>query len=108
MKIFSLIVMFLMLAFLFPGFSEGSDNNNLPVRSDRVQMERISMDEAIERALNAVPGKVIGAEMADGIYEIKIQSKEGWMSEIYVNPWDGSILKIKSKHRPVPPSDSKQ
>ena len=108
MKKFSLIVIFLMLAFLFPGFSAGSDNNYSFVHSDMVQLERIGMDEAIERALNAIPGKVIATDMEDGIYEIYIESEEGWLSEVYVDPWDGSILKIKSKHRPVPPPDSKQ
>ncbi len=108
MKKFSLTAIFLMLAFLFPGFSAGSDNNNSFVHFDMVQLERISMDEAIESALNAIPGKVIETEMEDGIYEIKIRSEEGWVSEVYVDPWDGSILKIKSKHRHDPPPRSEQ
>ncbi len=108
MKKNSLIVIFLMFTLLFPGFSAGSDNNNSFVHSDMVQLERISMDEAVESALNAIPGKVIETEMENGIYEIKILSEEGWISDVYVDPWDGSILKIKSKHRQVPPSDSKQ
>ena len=103
MKKFSLKAIFLMLAFLFPHFSAGSDNNNSLVHSYMVQLERISMDEAVESALNAIPGKVIETEMEDGIYEIKIQSEEGWISDVYVDPWDGSILKIKSKHRHDPP-----
>lgn len=108
MKNLSLIVIFLMFTFLFPGFSAGSDNNNSFVHFDMVQLERISLEEAVESALNAIPGKVIATDMEDGIYEIYIESEEGWFSEVYVDPWDGSILKIKSKHRPVPPSDSKQ
>jgi hypothetical protein len=65
------------------------------------------MEEAIERALNAIPGKVIEAEMDDGIYEIYVLSEEGWVSEVYVDPWNGSILKIKSKHRRSPEPHSR-
>ena len=108
MKSFSLIAFFLMLTFLFPGFLAGSEHNKSLVHYDMVQLERIGMDEAIERALNAIPGKVIEAEMDDGIYEIKIWSEEGWISEVYVDPWDGSILKIKSKHRHDLPPRSEQ
>ena len=60
------------------------------------------MDEGIERALNVIPGKVIETETGDGIYEIRIESEDGWVSEVYVDPWDGSVLKIKSKHRHDP------
>ena len=108
MKKIFLIAVFLMFTFLFSDLSTGSDSNNSLAHSDMVQMERISIDEAIENARNAIPGKVIKAEMEDAIYEIKILSEEGWLSEVYVDPWDGSILKIKSKHRSVPPSDAKQ
>ncbi len=108
MKKFFLIAVFLMFTFLFSGFSTGSDNNHSLVHSDMVQLERISMEEAIESARNAIPGEVIKAEMENAIYEIKILSEEGWVSEVYVNPWDGSILKIKSKHGLLPPSDAKQ
>ena len=108
MNTFTPIVLFLLFTFNVADLSAASDNNYSFAYSDMVQLDRISMDEAIESALNAIPGKIIEAEMENGIYEIKIRSEEGWVSEVYVDPWDGSILKIKSKQRPIPPSDFKQ
>jgi uncharacterized membrane protein YkoI len=108
MKTFTPIVLFLLFTFSVADLSSASDRNDLIIDQYMVQLERISMEEAVESALNAIPGKVIATDMEDGIYEIYIESEEGWISEVYVDPWDGSILKIKSKHRPVPPFDSKQ
>ena len=102
------IVLFLLFTFNGADLSSASERNYSIIDQYIVQLDRISMDEAIESALNAIPGKVIETEMENGIYEIKILSEEGWVSEVYVDPWDGSILKIKSKQRPIPPSDFKQ
>lgn len=108
MKTFTPIVLFLLFTFNGADLSSASERNYSVIDQYIVQLDRISMDEAIESALNSIPGKVIETEMDNGIYEIKILSEEGWVSEVYVDPWDGSILKIKSKQRPIPPSDSKQ
>ena len=102
-KTFTHIVLFLLFTFNVADLSSASERNYSIIDQNVVQLERISMDEAVESALNAIPGKVIETEMEDGIYEIKIQSEEGWISDVYVDPWDGSILKIKSKHRHDPP-----
>jgi hypothetical protein len=99
-----LIVSFFILSLLLPGISSGGDRSYSVILA---QLQRITMEEAIERALNAIPGKVIEAEMDDGIYEIYVLSEEGWVSEVYVDPWNGSILKIKSKHRRSPEPHSR-
>ena len=98
-KTFTHIVLFLLFTFNVAGLSSASERNYSIIDQYVVQLERISMDEAIERTLNVIPGKVIETEVEDGIYAIRIESEDDWVFKVYVDPWDGSILKIKNKRR---------
>lgn len=60
---------------------------------------RISMNRAMEIALQRVPGEVIKAELEfdDGVlqYEIEIRTNEGVKYEVKVDAVTGQILRVK-------------
>ena len=69
-KTFTSIVLSLLFTYNVPDLSSASERNYSIIDQYTVQLDRISMDEAIESALNAIPGEVIETEMENGIYEI--------------------------------------
>ena len=60
---------------------------------------RISMEQAMNIALQRVPGQVVKAELDydDGmlIYEIDIRTAEGYKYEVKVDANTGAILRVK-------------
>lgn len=63
------------------------------------QYRRISMEQAMNIALQRVPGHVVKAELDydDGmlVYEIDIRTAEGYKYEVKVDANTGTILRVK-------------
>lgn len=55
--------------------------------------EGITIEQAIDIGKKEVPGKVIEAEIEDGIYEIKIRTDNGERVKLKIDPKDGSIIR---------------
>lgn len=53
----------------------------------------ITIEQAIDIGKKEVPGKVIEAEIEDGIYEIKIRTDNGERVKLKIDPKDGSIIR---------------
>lgn len=104
MKCFIFVTVFFLISFATFGISEGNNKEHTDNGIINLQLGKITMDQAIERALNVIPGKVVETEREHGVYEIKIRSIHGWEAEVYVDPFNGTILKIKGAHdhRTVP------
>ena len=60
---------------------------------------RISMDQAMQIALQQVPGQVVQAELEvdDGmvIYEIDIRTNDGHKYEVKIDANSGNVIKVK-------------
>ena len=63
------------------------------------QYRRISMDQAMQIALQQVPGQVVKAELEVEhgivIYEIEIRTHEGHKYEVEIDANTGNVLKVK-------------
>lgn len=53
----------------------------------------ITLEEAINIASREVPGRVIEAEIEEGIYEIKIRTENGERVKFKIDPKDGTIIR---------------
>ncbi|WP_432359886.1 PepSY domain-containing protein [Sporosarcina sp. UB5] len=76
-----------------------NNNNNWENNWRNPRFRRISITQAMEVALNRVPGDVIKAELEfdDGVllYEITIRTKEGVRYEVKVDAVTGQIISSK-------------
>ena len=77
----------------------GSMNPNWEGSWQNPRFRRISMNRAIEIALQRVPGEVVKAELEfdDGVlqYEIEIRTNEGIKYEVKVDAVTGNVLRVK-------------
>ncbi len=55
--------------------------------------EGITLEKAIEIAVNETSGKVLEAEFEEGIYEVKIRTDSGERVKFKVNLKDGTIIR---------------
>lgn len=53
----------------------------------------ITLEEAISIATKEAPGRVIEAELENGIYEVKIKTEGGERIKFKIDPKDGTILR---------------
>lgn len=64
-----------------------------------VKRRNISLDEALTIATREVPGEVVKVEFERGVYEVKIRTPEGYITKVYIDGRDGSIIKGKRYYR---------
>lgn len=60
-----------------------------------VNRHKISLDEAVDAAEKAVPGKIIKIEFERGRYEIKIKTAGGDHVEVYVDAGTGEVARTE-------------
>ena len=53
----------------------------------------VAIEQAIDIGKKEVPGKVIEAEIEDGIYEVKIRTESGERVKFKIDPKDGTIIR---------------
>ena len=68
-------------------------------KADLVKGTKITLVEAVEKALTNVKGKAVGAELEkehdNTVFEVKIIDESGTTREIYVDAQSGNVLKIE-------------
>ncbi|MCA9422919.1 MAG: PepSY domain-containing protein [Nitrospira sp.] len=68
-------------------------------KAELLKETKITLVEAVEKALNNVQGKAVGAELekehGDTVFEIKIIDEAGTTREIYVDAHSGNVLKVE-------------
>lgn len=52
----------------------------------------INLIEAINIATKAVPGEAIKAELKGGVYEVRILTRDGEVTQVYLDATDGRLL----------------
>ncbi|MFQ5901250.1 MAG: PepSY domain-containing protein [Thermodesulfobacteriota bacterium] len=92
-----IVSLILFVSFLsFPIAASGSEDDYYYSKDELEQAPReeiITINEAINKAVEVVPGEVIKAEFKHGRYEIKVFSDNGWVTKVHIDPVDGSIIK---------------
>lgn len=68
-------------------------------KADLMKNARLTLVEAVDKALSSVQGKAVSAEIEKEhdktVYEVKILDEAGSIREIYVDATSGNVLKIE-------------